>query len=67
MGYSALLFSLISMPNAIYKFIVLVSFHFQCIKSFIVSTVVLWLDKIILAVLVFKTKAIPVAGFHNFS
>lgn len=67
MGYSALLFSLITMPKDIYKFIVLVSFHFQCTKSLIVSTVLLQLEKIIPAVSAFKIKVIVVADFNNFS
>ena len=63
----ALLSSLITRPKDMDRFIVSVSFHFQCIKKLVFSTVVFQLGKIMLGVLVFKMKGIPLAGFHNFS
>lgn len=63
----ALLSSLIAIPKSVDRFYVSPSFHFQCIKKLVFSAVVLQLGKIILSVLVFKIKEIPVAGFHSFS
>lgn len=63
----ALLSSLTTMPESADKFIVSVSFHFQCINPLIFYTVVLQLSKVILTVLVFKIKGISMAGLHYFS